>query len=62
MEQNYKVAKANTMMFDNSDELLAITKKIIVELSEKDLTIGMIKAILKDAIITVNGISNNKYI
>lgn len=60
MESKSRVAKASTMMFDNEDYLLKITKEVVELLCNSELRIDMAKAILKDALITIEGISNNQ--
>ena len=60
MKSEFKIAKVNTMMFDDGDCLQEITKEVVDIVVDRELSAGMAKAILKDAQITVQGILDKK--
>lgn len=60
MESEFKIAKVNTMMFDDGDCLQKVTKEVVDLLIDRELSAGMAKAILKDALITIQGILDKK--
>lgn len=60
MELKFKVAKANTMMFDNEIYLQDVTEEIVELLCDSELSVGMAKAILKDALITIQSTSESR--
>lgn len=60
MNEDIRIAKGHTMMFKNADKLKDITSEVVEIMDCKELSVGEIEAILKDAIVTINSISRKK--